>query len=78
MLSRSVVSGSATPWTIAHQALLSMGFPRPRILEWVAISFSRGIPNPRIELRSPALQAYSLPSEPPEKSRFLSSGICYY
>ena len=32
----------ATPWTIACQALLSMGFPKARILEWVAISFSRG------------------------------------
>ena len=26
--SRSVVSDSATPWTAAHQAPLSMGFPR--------------------------------------------------
>ena len=30
----------ATPWTIAHQAPVSMGFSRQRILEWVAISFS--------------------------------------
>ena len=30
----------ATPWPIAHQASLSMGFPRED-LEWVAISFSR-------------------------------------
>ena len=28
-----------TPWTETHQALLSMGFPRQEILEWVAISF---------------------------------------
>ena len=32
-----------TPWTIAWQAPLSMGFPQARILEWVAISISRGI-----------------------------------
>ena len=32
---------SETPWTVARQAPPSMGFPR-RILEWVAISFSRG------------------------------------
>ena len=31
------------PWTVAHQAPLSMGFSQARILEWVAISFSRGI-----------------------------------
>ena len=32
-----------TPWTVARQASLSTGFPGQRILEWVAISFSRGI-----------------------------------
>ena len=36
-----------TPWTIAGQAPLSMEFPRPRILEQVAISFSRGSSQPR-------------------------------
>ena len=35
------------------------------VLEWVAISFSRGdLPNPGIEPRSPALQIDALPSEP--------------
>ena len=33
------------------------------ILEWVAISFSRGLPDHGIEPRSPTLQADSLPSE---------------
>ena len=32
----------ATPWTVAHQAFLSMGFSKARILDWVAIPFSRG------------------------------------
>ena len=31
----------ATPWTVACQAPLSMGFSRQKMLEWVAISFSR-------------------------------------
>ena len=31
-----------TPWTVACQAPLSTGFFQPRILEWVAISSSRG------------------------------------
>ena len=35
------------------------------ILEWVAMPFSRGSFNPGIEPGSPALQADSLPSEPP-------------
>jgi len=43
------------------------GILQAKILEWVAISFSRGSSNPRIELRSPALQADALTSEPPGK-----------
>ena len=30
------------PWAVAHQAPLSLGIFQARILEWVAISFSRG------------------------------------
>ena len=37
----------ATPWTVARQAPLSMGFFQARILQWVAISFSRGSSQPR-------------------------------
>ena len=29
------------PWTVARQAPLSMGFFQARILEWIAIPFSR-------------------------------------
>ena len=43
------------------------GIFQARILEWVAISFSRDLPNPGIEPRSPTLQADSLLSEPPGK-----------
>ena len=43
------------------------GIHQARILEWVAISFSRGLPNPGIKLRSPTLQADALTSEPPGK-----------
>ena len=31
-----------TPWIVACQAPLSMGFPQARILEWIANYFSRG------------------------------------
>ena len=41
------------------------GILQERILEWVAFPFSRGLPDPGIEPGSPALQANSLPSEPP-------------
>ena len=37
VLSCSVMSDSATPWTVAHQASLSMGIIQARILEWVAM-----------------------------------------
>ena len=40
------------------------GIFQARILEWVAISFSRGYSRPGIKLGSPALQADSLPAEP--------------
>ena len=52
------------PWTVACQASLSMGFSRQEY--WSALLFpSPGdLPNPGIELRSPKLQADSLPAEP--------------
>ena len=40
------------------------GILQTRILEWVAMPSSRGLPDPGIEPRSPALQADSLPSGP--------------
>ena len=43
------------------------GISQARILEWVAILFPRDLPDPGIELGSPALQADSLLSEPPGK-----------
>ena len=38
-----------------------------RILEWVAVPFSRGSSQPRIKPRSPTFQVDSLPTEPPGK-----------
>ena len=63
-ISRSAVSDSVTSWTVAHQAPLSMGFPRQEY--WSGLPFpSPGDPsNPGIKPASPALQADSLPSEP--------------
>ena len=44
------------------------GILQARMLKWVAMPFSRGSSQQwKIELGSPALQADSLPSEPPEK-----------
>ena len=40
------------------------GILQATILEWVAIPFSKDLPNPGIKARRPASQADSLPSEP--------------
>ena len=47
VLSCSVMSDSAIPWTTARQVSLSMGILQARMLEWVAISFSRETSWPR-------------------------------
>ena len=70
-----------TPWTVARQAPLSMGILQARILEWIAISFSRGSSDPGVEPGSPALQEDSLPSEPPGKPtywRLINIYLCGY
>ena len=53
--------------TVAHQAPLSMQIFQARILDWVAMPYPRGLPNPGIEPRCPTLQADSLPAELPGK-----------
>ena len=45
------------------------GILQARLLEWVAVSSPGTLPNPGIEPRPPALQADSLPSEPPRKPK---------
>ena len=54
MKSLSRVQVFTTPWTVAYQ---STEFSRARILEWVAIFFSRDLPDPGIKPGSPSLQA---------------------
>ena len=57
----------ATPWTGACQALLSMAFFRQEYWSGLPFPSPKELPNPGIKPRSPALQADSLPSEPPGK-----------
>ena len=59
-----------TLWTVAHQAPLSMGFSRKEYWSRLPCPSSGDLPNPGIEpksLASPALQADSIPTEPPGK-----------
>jgi len=61
------MSQEVTPWTAAHQAPPSMGFSRQEYGSGVPFPPPGDLPNPGTEPRSPALQADSLPSEPPGK-----------
>ena len=66
----------STPWIVSLQAPLSVGFSRQEY--WRELSFPPlgDIPEPGSEPASPALQAASLPSEPPGKPfLFLSLSI---
>ena len=55
-----------TPWTVAHQAPLSMRFSRQE-LEWVAISFSRGSSPPRDQICISCIAGGFFTAEPPGK-----------
>ena len=64
LFSRSVLSDCdpvdcSSPFSSVH------GIFQSRILEWVAISFSRGSFQPRVEPRSPALQGRIFTTESP-------------
>ena len=45
----------ATPWTVAHQAPLSMGFSRQEYGSGLPCPSPGELPNPKIELKPPAL-----------------------
>ena len=57
----------ATPWTVVHQAPLSMGFSRQEYCSGFPFPSPGDLPNPGVEPGSPALQVDSLPSEPQGK-----------
>ena len=63
-----------TPWTIAHQAPLLMGFSRQEYWSGLPCPSPGDLPDPETEPMCPALQAVSLPlsqQESPDLSIFL-------
>ena len=64
------------PWTAARHTPLSMEFSRQDHWSGVPFSSPGDLPDPKIESGSPALQADSLPSEPPGKP--VCKVICPY
>ena len=66
------------PWTVAHQAPLSMGVSRQEYRSGLPCPPWGDLSNPRIEPRSSALQMDSLPSEPPGKPKNTGVGsLCF-
>ena len=54
----------ATPWMVAYQAPQSLGFSRQDYWSGLPFPCPGDLPNPEIELGSPALQTDALSSEP--------------
>ena len=67
MKSLSHVQLFATPWTVAHQDPLSMGFSRQEYWSGVPFPSPGDLPTAGIEPGSPTFRADALPSEPPGK-----------
>ena len=61
----------AMPWTVAHQITLSVGFFRQEYRSGLPFPSPGDLLDPGIEPWSPALQAESLPSEPPGKPLYI-------
>ena len=62
-----VVSDSfVTPWTVAPQAPLSMGFPRQEYWSGLPLPSPGDFPNPVIKPATPVLTGGFLTTKPPE------------
>ena len=60
-----------TPWTVAHQAPLFMGFPRQGCWDKLPYSIPGDLSNPGIEPASPELAGEFFTAEP-------SGKLCFY
>ena len=58
----------ATPWIVAYQVPLSMGFPRQEYWSGLPFPSPGELPDPGIEPESPALAGGFFTAEPPGKS----------
>ena len=68
LFSGQVVSDSfATPWSVAHQVPLSMGFPRQEYWSGLPFPSPGGLPDLGIEPTSPALAGGFFTTGPPGK-----------
>ena len=67
----------ATPWTIARQAPLSMGFPREEYWSELPFPSPGDLPDPEIKPSSPALAGGFFTTEPPGKPLYIyEASVC--
>ena len=57
----------ATPWTVAHQASLSMGFPRQEYWSGLPFPSPGDLPDPGVKLASPEWAGGFFTTESPGK-----------
>ena len=58
------------PWTVDHQAPLSMGFPRQEYWSGLPFAAPGDLPDPEIEPGSPPLAGRFFTTEPPGKPSY--------
>ena len=64
----------ATPWTVTYQASPSMGFSRQEYWSGLPFPSPGDLPDPGIKPGSPALEAYTLTSEPQGSPKDVRTG----
>ena len=67
----------ATPWTVAHQTPLSMGFFRQEYWSGLLLPSPGDLPDPRMEPVSPALADKLFITEPPVKPNHYTYKMVY-
>ena len=67
-----------TPWPVACQAPLSMGFPRQEYWSGVPFPSPGDLPDPEIKPASPALAGGYFTADPHTKPQRNAIGICKY
>ena len=67
VLVHSCIRLFATPWTVARQTPLSLGFSRQEYQSGLPFPIPGGLPNPGVEPRSPALADGFFSTLPPGK-----------
>ena len=77
LVAKSCLTLATSPWTVACQAPLSMGFSRQEYWSGSPFPSPGDLPDPGIELTSSALQADTLSAEPTGKIASVESQHLY-